>query len=676
MTDSLNRLAPDAPHGLGGAELDRKSPLQFRLNGRVIDGFAGDTVLSAALAAGIQIAGRHGDEPLALDESFAPLVSSGKGAALPMDRTPALDGLDLVTIGVRRDPIASGGLFGALRHKLVGPARTLNHRFGDTPVAAPPWHGSAVPETIEADFVIVGAGVAGLSAAVAASVAGKSAVLVERSQSLGGAIRYFGAVDAEASPDTTIERLVAGLEGKGKVTVLTRADAFAITGTTVRVHQVLVDGDKPGSRILAVAARHVVLATGAAERLPLFPGNRTPGIVGALTAFLRAERFGVWPGRSALFTTPHSFAYRLALHAADAGVVVQRIVDSRLAPTSRFVDFAKATGITLASALAPSHAEPLQRNKPGLRVGFAVAMDEISQDSSAIETDQLIAAGAWQPDILLWLRAGGSAAWDAANRWLAPRGRLPTVSLAGSAAGLRTTAAAIASGKAAILAALGKAAPPVVDHIIEEAFETPDAPTPVAPFRLTARGNTYLDRGPSLLTRRSAAASRHGVSGLAARPVQLGLGDIAAAVDIGAMVPRDAGSVAAERCALSGEITDTGWRVPRAPALVEEVPTPPAWLTGRFGEKPQLWSLAAADARIFEPGCLVFENSETSDPLKAIGVTYAAPREGANGGIAMLGRVPDGAELYVRDAGTAVAARLTEQLKGATMNGRRRVDLS
>jgi len=665
VTVLASRFPADAPNGLSGAELDRQQPLQFRLNGRTIDGFAGDTILSATLANGIQTAGRHGDEALALDESFAPLVSTGKGTALPMDRTPALPGLDLVTIGSRRDPIASGGLFGALRNRLLGPARTLNHRYGDDQVGSPPWHNAAVDETIEMDFAIVGGGVAGLGAAAAAAAAGKRSVLIERSQSLGGTIRYFGAVDAEASPDVTIERLIAGLEGKAPVRVLTRAEAFAIAGTTLSVHQVVVENGRPVSRILAIVARHVVLATGASERLPLFPGNRTPGIVGALTAFLRAERFGIWPGRRALFTTPNSFAYRLALRVADAGIEVQRIVDSRLSTTSRFVDFAKATGITLASALAPSHAEPLQRNKPGLRVGFAVAIDEIAQDSTAIETDQLVAAGAWQPEILLWLRAGGGAGWDETNGWLGPRGTLPAVALAGSAAGHHTTAAALSSGKAAILGFLGKTAPPVVDNIIEEAFETPDARNPIAPFRTSARGGTYLDRGTSLITRRAAAASKYGISGLATRAVQLGLGDIAAAVDIGAMAARDAGSVAAERCALSGEIRDTGWRVATPPAVEDEVPAPPSYLAGRFGDKPQLWAITAADARSFEAGCLIFENSETSDPLKAIGVTYAPRRPGANGGMAIIGKVPEaaGAELYVRDAGTAVAARLAEKLK-------------
>jgi sarcosine oxidase subunit alpha len=128
MKTQPHRLAAAAPHGLGGALLDRAKPLRFHLNGRLVEGFAGDTVLSAALANGIQSAGRHADTPLALDETFAPLAVTRGTGPLPMDRTPALDGADFTTIGIRRDPIGSRGLLGAIRHRLVGPARTLNHR--------------------------------------------------------------------------------------------------------------------------------------------------------------------------------------------------------------------------------------------------------------------------------------------------------------------------------------------------------------------------------------------------------------------------------------------------------------------------------------------------------------------------------------------------------------------
>jgi sarcosine oxidase subunit alpha len=662
MTGIVHRLAADAPHGLAGNAVDRSKPLEFRLNGRIITGFAGDTVLSAAFASGIQVAGRHGDEAVALDEGFAPLVSTGRGSPLPMDRTPAVDGLDLTTVGQRRDPIASRGLLGALRNRLVGPGRTLNHHFTETGTGTPPWLGAPAEQVLEADFAIVGAGVAGLSAAASAAAAGKTAVLIEHTPHLGGSIRYFGMAEGESPPDATVARLVGMVEGKPLITTLLRADAFAVTGTTLRVHQVTTDTGRPSSRVVAVRAGHIVIATGAFERLPLFPGNRTPGVVGALAAFNRAERYGVWSGERALFTTPQSYPYRLALRIAEAGVKVQRIIDSRVAPASRYLDFAKAMGITLASALVPSQAEPLKRNEPGLRVNFAFSIAGVPQDNAPIETDLLVAAGAWQPDIQLWLRSGGGGGWDATNGWLAPRNRLPHVTVAGSAAGYRTTAAAIASGRAAVLEALGKPAPAVVDEVIEAAFETPDASTSVAPASLTSRGHTYLDRGASLVTRRAAAASKQGISGLAVRPVELSLGDIAAAVDVGAMTTADAGPVAAERCAIGGEITDTGWRVPSPRTAPPDPPVPPRYLAGRFGDKVQVWVLSAADARNFGPGCLIFENADATDPSRAIGVTYALRRAPAMGGIAILGKDVTG-EIFVRDAGMAVAARLTERLK-------------
>ncbi len=654
MTDQPHRLPADARHGFGGSDLDRARPLRFRLNGREVVGFAGDTVLSAALANGIQSAGRHADIPLALDETFAPLVATRTSGPLPMDRTPAIDGAEFTTIGVRRDPIAPGGLLGAIRHLMVGPNRTLNHRYGDVPPAPEPWRGAAPDEQLSVDFAIIGGGVAGLAAAGTAAAAGKSAVIIERTPSLGGSIRFFGAVEAEDSPDETLDGLVQALDGKAPVTRLLGAEAFAIDGTTVKVHQVVAEGTRLRSRVVAVTAGTIILATGALERLPVFAGNRAPGVVGALAAHARARRYGIWVGKRAIVNTPHSFAYRLALQAADAGVAVQRIVDTRINPHSRFVDFAKASGITLGSGLVASRVDAIKRNEPGLRVGFAVAIDDIAQDSQTIETDTLIAAGSWQPDLTLWLSAGGNVGWDAPNHWLSARGTRDNLVLVGAAAGWRSTTAAIGSARAAVAVALGKPPAPFDDIRIDTAFETPDAPTPVAPRRVT--GPAYLDRGISLVTRRSAAPE------LAQHPVALSLGDIAAAVQIGAMQPRDAGPVAAERGGISGDITGGEWTVPAEP-VADGTPPVPAYLTGRFGPKPQVCVVTPFDPRHFEPGCLIFERSEHLDPLKAIGVVYAPAPGGAPGGIAVIGTpAPDGT-LFVRDSSGAVSSKVTEKLQ-------------
>ncbi len=427
MTESRNRLPGDAPHGMSGSAINRSKPLRFRLNGRTVEGYAGDTVLSAALASDILMAGRRKDMPLALDECFAPpiVLAGDPSHPLPMDRTPAIDGGEYATLGRRRDRLAAFGIIGALRSLAIGPARTLNHSFGDTPPVTQPWRALPPSERLESDMVVVGGGVAGLSAAATAAEAGRQVVLVERTPVLGGAARFFGTVEGEDFPEVTIKRLRGEIENHPNVRILTLAEAFLVDGRTVRLHQVELVDSRPRGRVIDIAARQIVLATGAAERLSVFPGNRTPGVVGALAAFQRAERFGVWPGRRAVINTPHSYAYRLGLQATDAGIDIQRIIDARINPSSRFIDFCKATGITLASGLIASQAEPVRRNQPRLNVGFAVAIDEVVQESASIETDQLIVGGGWQPELSLWLSAGGAVGWDEANAWLAARGSLP-----------------------------------------------------------------------------------------------------------------------------------------------------------------------------------------------------------------------------------------------------------
>lgn len=665
----MNRMPADAPHGWNGSAIDRSRPLRFRLNGRLLHGFAGDTVLTAALANDIVAVGRHGESAVGLDERIAPLLTPAKGRgagqiSLPMARTPAIDGCDFVTLGDRRDPLFSTGVIGRFRQRLVGSDRSLNHRFGG-PAPAPPWHGAHAETEVAADMVVVGAGVAGLAAAATAVAAGKHVVLIERAAAPGGAAGFFGATDTGEAPETLIARLVAALEGKGRCTMLLGAEAFSVIGGKVFVHEVFERDGQPDARVIAVAAPHVVLATGAFERLPLFSGNRLPGVTGALAAWQRATRHGIWLGRRALFSTAHSHSYRLAMQAADAGIAVQRVVDTRIHPHSRFIDFCKAMGITLGSGQVPSRAEPLPRNAAGLSARFTVAIDEVTQETAPIETDALIAAGGWQPDLALWMMAGGDARWNDAQQALVAASAVEGIAVAGSAAGYTTTAAVAESGRAASLRLLGKSAPDVVDRPIDSDFETPDGLTAVAPQRPGRFAPAYLDRGSTLLSRQNAAASRHGVSLFVNQQSGLGLGDIAAAATLGLVAPADAGTVAAERCVPGVEMNDSGWRVEVAANVVDGLPPVPAYLVGRFGPRPKICVIGVSNARFFEPGCLIFASSGAGKPSEAIGVIYAAAPGGRSGGLALMGKVPErlDAAIYVHDSGGAVAAQVLERLR-------------
>lgn len=660
MTRQPNRLPAGVKHGFGGTAIDRERPLSFRLNGRLHDGFAGDTVLSAVLAGGTDTAGQHLGQPVALDADCGPQVIAARDAAnpalaLPMDRTPALDGLDLVTVGPRLDPLPQRGLGARLVRLLAPRSRTLGHRLDDPRAVAGAWLTAPARETLSADTLVVGGGIAGMSAALAAAEAGQKVILIEHRPTLGGDARFYGTVGDETPPETTIADLVARLEASDAVTVLTGTDAMVLAGSRLRAHRVSVEDGRPRGQVLALQAPRIVLATGAAERLPVFPGNRLPGVIGSVEAFHNAERYGVWPGRLALFATPHNFGYRLALLAADVGIGVQRVTDTRPAPQSRFIDFCKASGITLAAGLVP---RAVTAARGSLSVSFAVAIEDAGGEAGSVATDLLIAAGAWQPRLALWLLAGGQCSFDPAANWLAARGEVEGLVLAGSAAGWRSSTACLASGTAAVASLFGRRPKAIEEYEVDAVYESPPAPTPITPWQ-AGRG-AFLDRGISFTQRpgeeiREALATQPGELGM------LSLGDVAAFVETGAIRDEDAGIIAEERCLAGGDIVDTGWRV-AAPAAGDA--DLPAFLHGRFGPKPQLALVAADDGRRFEVGCLVYPSSDASGPDEAIGVVISPAPDERKGARILASRtgLAQAPALFVRDTSGAVAATLIDRL--------------
>ncbi|MDR3475174.1 MAG: FAD-dependent oxidoreductase [Devosia sp.] len=676
MTRSPNRLPADIDHRLKGREIDRSQPLSFRLDGHEIHGFGGDTLLSAALASGLVEAGTCGGEALALDERFAPAVllkgdMHDRLNALPMALTPAVGGLDLVTLakagrnGYRRHVDGLAGLLPRAR-------RSLGLRFDDGGLLASPWF-DAVPEReIEADLAVIGGGYAGLSAALVAGRRGERVVLVERRQWLGGNAHFFGSTGDEPSPDETIARLTAALKSLGNVTILLRAEAFAAFEGSVRINQVVLEAGIPASRALTLQAPRIILANGNLERLPVFAGNRLPGVVGALAAFHRADRFGVWIGRRALLSTATSVGYRAVMQAKEAGIDVVRVADTRLNPQSRFVEFGKASGIPLARDLKPVHAAPAGR-KTGLHVVLAHILEGGARATEQFSVDQLLVSGGWQPDLSLWHMAGGGSRWQPQGQRLEAEGALPGIALAGSVAGYRNGPACLASGEAAVALLYGRSAPMIRDVQIDPMYETPDDAAPVADIDAAAPGNAYLDGGVSLALRPSQrragrrfwSLARRASWGVAEQARALGVADVAAGVQLGEIPSAEAAIVAQERCITPGDIVDAG-----KPQLVRfheaTVPrAPPAYLAGRFGTRTSTWVVEASDGRTFEVGCLVHLNADDTDPRSAVGAVFAPAPEGRTGGLAVIGKAPvaEGEELVVKDISTGISVRLVDPLK-------------
>ncbi|HEV7718604.1 MAG TPA: hypothetical protein VGO70_06475, partial [Arsenicitalea sp.] len=310
----------------------------------------------------------------------------------------------------------------------------------------------------------------------------------------------------------------------------------------------------------------------------------------------------------------------------------------------------------------------------GVLVHLAPTFEGVAQQVPPIWTELLVTSGGWQPDLGLWLMAGGQCRWQAGTARLEAAGALDGVALAGSAAGYRNSSACAQSGEAAVAQLLGHPVSGIEDREIDPLYESTDAINAVAAEH--AEGLAYLDGGESLTLHRAVTKPGHTLPFLVSRkpsggtladqPRVLSISDLASAVQVGIIPAAEASAVARERCLVAVDIVAIGrhYGAPAAPAPAETSAIP-AYLSGRFGDKPERWVVAAEQARAFEPGCLVYINTETSDPLAAIGVVIGATSEPAARTLVLLGRAQAtaGGRLFIRDISGTAPVKLVERFK-------------
>ena len=127
------------------------------------------------------------------------------------------------------------------------------------------------------DVVVIGAGPAGMAAAVAASDSGASVALIDDNPSAGGQIwRGEAGQTHDSAAATWFERL-----GKSAVKVIRGARVFHIDGPIDSRMGGGALAAETAQGILSVSYGKLILATGARERVLPFPGWTLPNVFGA-----------------------------------------------------------------------------------------------------------------------------------------------------------------------------------------------------------------------------------------------------------------------------------------------------------------------------------------------------------------------------------------------------------
>lgn len=176
-------------------------------------------------------------------------------------------------------------------------------------------------------LVIVGAGPAGMSAAIAATEAGLRPLVLDENSRVGGQV-YRQPPDnlpSQASPNASARRGALLLrrfrELSERMTVLTDATVWGIFPNRMLA---VSHGDSWDM----IAADELVLAPGAYEYVPPFPGWTLPGVMTPGAAQVLAKTMHVLPGKRALVAGTGPFLLVVAEQLHRAGMQIAGVVDA------------------------------------------------------------------------------------------------------------------------------------------------------------------------------------------------------------------------------------------------------------------------------------------------------------------------------------------------------------
>jgi sarcosine oxidase subunit alpha len=461
-----------------GQRLDRSQRLFFEFNGRRLSGHPGDTLASALLANGVQLVGRsfklhrpRGIFSCGVEEPNGLVDLSGGATRTPNMRATLVELHEgLIAESVNCWP-SVGVDVGAVLSTL---AALLPAGFYYKTFKWPNWHlyeptirrmaglgrasGESDPDRYEeaaaqADVVVVGGGLAALSAAVSAAEAGADTLLVASGPVLGGALAWRA--------DPKIAELLLRAERCG-VRRMIRTLAFGIYDhNLVCAREALPPA--PGAaghsaaggvlreRLWKIRARAVIAATGALERPMIFPNNDRPGVMLAGAADKYAHAFGVACGQRAVIAANSDSAYQVATSLRAAGVNVIALVDRR--PHADIGAALSQVRTFVSAGIARVHGK-------SVRSCTVVSTDTAGARPERLECDLILSAGGYAPAVHLHSQAGGKLRWVEESAMFVPDGAAPGLWSAGACAGIFARDAVInhaADLGAAV--ALGQAAP-------------------------------------------------------------------------------------------------------------------------------------------------------------------------------------------------------------------------
>lgn len=272
------------------------------------------------------------------------------------------------------------------------------------------------------DVLVVGAGPAGMQAALDAAEGGKRVILVEQDNVLAPSLlRDSQEQDAAWTKATAARIRAAG----GVILTRTTASGYWEHDLVTLTQRISEPGQIPAQgvaqRLWHVRAGQVILATGSIERPMAFAHNDRPGVMLSQAVRTYVRRFGVVPGKRVVIATNNDDAYKTAQAMKDAGAQIVAILDARPAPAG-----------ANSGHRVYNNAVPLSTK--GARHCLKSVSALVDGKTMDWDADLLAVSGGFTPVVHLHMQAGGTLDWNEDAQAFIPASSRQNVTTIGGAA--------------------------------------------------------------------------------------------------------------------------------------------------------------------------------------------------------------------------------------------------
>lgn len=179
---------------------------------------------------------------------------------------------------------------------------------------------------VKTDFLIIGGGPAGLSAAIETSKRNIKTLIIDEGVELGGQLvkqthKFFGHEGFYAS--------VRGFEIAKKLVAQLNENVTVMKQTTVTgiYEDVITAYDREKDRVIEIEPKYILISVGASERFIPFENNYLPGVYGAGAVQTLMNQFKVLPGKRILMIGSGNIGLIVSYQLLQAGAQVKAIVE-------------------------------------------------------------------------------------------------------------------------------------------------------------------------------------------------------------------------------------------------------------------------------------------------------------------------------------------------------------